>query len=253
MTRFSEWCDCKKLPLSKHKLEILTAEPLKRAHAVGLVAGSVPEHYASYSRIADLLRRLGRESAAKYLAEKLPISLPIKSGDLGEILCSSFVSETTEFTLGIKRLRWKDHRNMSMRGEDLLGFSLGENGKSLKVLKAEVKSRASLKTSVVNEAREALSGFRELPSAHAISFVADRLGETGNQSLQDALDDVQLKRGFKKSQVTHMLFTFSGTNPSNMLSRNLEGYTGKVQQHYVGIQVSDHKAFINEVFDAVEV
>ncbi|MEZ2622820.1 Hachiman antiphage defense system protein HamA [Paenalcaligenes hominis] len=253
MTRFSEWCDCKELSLSKHKLEILTAEPLKRAHAVEVVAGSVPEHYASHSRILDLLERLGRESTARYLAEKLPTSLSIKSGDLGEILCSSFVAETTGFTLGIKRLRWKDHRNMSMRGEDFLGFSLGENGKSLKVLKAEVKSRASLQTSVVNEARDALSNFRELPSAHAISFVADRLGETGNKSLQDALDDVQLKKGFRKSQVTHMLFTFSGTNPSNMLSRNLKAYAGTVRQHYVGIQVSGHRDFINDVFEAVEV
>ena len=47
------------------------------------------------------------------------------------------------FNLGIKRLRWKDHRNMSMRGEDVLAFNLDPKGGRLKILKAEVKSVAS--------------------------------------------------------------------------------------------------------------
>lgn len=253
MARFNEWCTQEKIPASSHQLEVLTATSTKRDHAVAVVAASIPGSYASRDRIMGLLSRLGRAEAAKHLAEKLPTSLSIKSGDLGEILCTSFAYETTEFTLGIKRLRWKDHRNMSMRGEDMLAFSLGPRGQNLKVLKAEVKSRASLKTSVIKEARDSLSDHRELPSAHAIGFVADRLGETGNLLLQDALDEVQLKKGFKKSQVTHMLFTFSGTDPSNMLSNNLATYTGTVRQHYVGVRVADHKAFINDVFAAVEV
>lgn len=253
MTRFKEWCSQEEIPSANHKLEVLTAIPSKRDHAVAVVAASVPENYTSPDRIAGLLSRLGRAEVAKHLSDKLPTSLSIMSGDLGEILCTSFVHEATSFNLGIKRLRWKDHRNMAMRGDDVLAFSLGADGKNLKVLKAEVKSRASLKTSVIKEARDALSGHRELPSAHAVGFVADRLGETGNQSLRDALDEVQLKKGFKKSQVTHMLFTLSGNNPTNMLSTNLTAYTGTVRQYYVGVCIVDHKAFINDVFASAEV
>lgn len=176
MARFNEWCVHEKIPSSSHKLEVLTATSARRDHAVAVVAASIPGSYTSHDRIISLLSRLGRAAAAKHLAEKLLTSLSIKSGDLGEILCTSFAYETTEFTLGIKRLRWKDYRNMSMRGEDMLAFSLESRGQNLKVLKAEVKSRASMKTSVIKEARDALSNNRELPSAHAIGFVADRLG-----------------------------------------------------------------------------
>ena len=253
MTRFTEWCSQNEIPSAKHKLQVFVANPAKRDHAVTVVAASIPDNYSSPKRIAGLLSRLGRAAVAKYITEKLPTSLAIKSGDLGEILCTSYVHEATTFNLGIKRLRWKDHRNMSMRGDDMLAFSLGATGQDLKVLKAEVKSRAKMQTSVIDEARAALSDHQELPSAHAISFVADRLGEMGNKALQDALDDVQLNKGFRKSKVTHMLFTLSGNIPSKMLSANLSGYAGNVSQHYVGVHISDHKEFINDVFVAVEV
>ena len=146
---------------------------------------------------------------AKYIEEKLPTLKTIKSGDLGEILCNGYVIEATKFKFGIKRLRWKDHRNMSMRGEDVLAFSMGPKGDTLTILKAEVKSRAAMPTAVIEEARVALAGNMELPSPHAISFVADRLDEAGDWKLRDALDKAQLKDGLKVSQITHMLFTFS--------------------------------------------
>jgi len=161
------------------------------------------------------------------------------------------VIEATTFKLGIKRLRWKDHRNMSMRGEDVLAFSLGPTGGALKILKAEVKSRAAMTTSVIEEARAALSGNKELPSPHAISFVADRLNEAGDAALCEALDKAQLKDGLKVSQVTHMLFTFSGSDPWNLLQKNLSAYTGAVPQQYVALHVQTHQAFIKAVFEAV--
>jgi len=161
------------------------------------------------------------------------------------------VLEETTFKLGIKRLRWKDHRNMSMRGEDVLAFSLDPKTGSLKILKAEVKSRVSMATAVIEEARAALSSNKELPSPHAISFVADRLDEAGDAELCDALDNAQLIDGLKVSQVTHMLFTFSGSNPSNLLKNNLSAYTGAVPQQYVALQVKLHQAFIKAIFDTV--
>lgn len=250
MTKFKEWCDETETSVSTHTLRLLAADPAKQTHAIQVIANAVPGYYAAHSRIAGIFNKLGKPGVAKYLEEKLPTLPTIKSGDLGEILCNSYVIEATTFKLGIMRLRWKDHRNMSMRGEDVLAFSLSPKG-ALKILKAEVKSRASMTTKVIEEAREALSGYMELPSPHAISFVADRLDETGNKSLRDALDKAQLKDGIKVSQVTHMLFTFSGSNPSNLLKTNLSAYAGAVPQQYVALQVKTHQAFIKAVFDEV--
>lgn len=48
-----------------------------------------------------------------------------------------------------------------------------------------------------------------------------------------------------------MLFTFSGNDPLKFLKVNLQGYTGPVPQHYVGLRVEGHQAFIKAVFAAV--
>lgn len=252
MTQFAEWCSLADIPAANHKLQVLNADPLKRGQAIAMVAVAVPDHYVTPGRLADLLTRLGRTAVAAYVKEKLPTSPSIMSGDLGEILCTCFVHEGTPFTLGIKRLRWKDHRNMAMRGDDVLAFSLGHGVNGLRVLKAEVKSRAKMLTSVITAAREALSANGELPSAHAMSFVADRLNEAGDKPLRDALDDAQLKRSLKASQVTHMLFCFSGNDASTMLTTNLSAYTGEAAQHYVGLWVEDQLDFIKAVFAAAE-
>lgn len=251
MTKFKEWCDETETAVSTHELHLLVADPAKQTHAVKVIANAVPEYYAAPSRIAGILNKLGKPEAAKFVEEKLPTLPSLKSGELGEILCNAYVIEETTFNLGIKRLRWKDHRNMSMRGEDVLAFCLDPKTEYLKILKAEVKSRASMPTAVIEEARAALSSNKDLPSPHAISFVADRLDEAGDAKLRDALDTAQLKVGIKVSQVTHMLFTFSESNPSNLLKTNLSAYTGAVPQQYVALQVESHQAFIKSVFDAV--
>jgi len=194
---------------------------------------------------------LGKRSAAKYVKGKLP-SLPnIRSGDLGEILCNAFVTETTTFKFGIRRLRWKDHRNMSMRGEDVLAFSLAPKTGALQVLKAEVKSGGTMKTAVINKARAALDKDNSLPSPHALSFVADQLSRAGEYLLSDAIDTAALTKGLRGSQVTHMLFTFSGNDPSKEMLKSLNGYLGKVKQQYVALQVQAHTTFIKSVFDKV--
>lgn len=250
MTKYTEWCDEIETSVSSHRLHQLTAKPAKLTHATAVIARELPGYYAAPSRIADLLNKLGKPAAAKYVAEKLPTTKSIRSGDLAEILCNAYVLEATAFTQGIKRLRWKDHRNMSMRGEDVLAFSFDAKGK-LYVLKAEVKSRVAMSTTVISEARKSLSANNELPSPHAISFVADRLNEIGDLALKDALDSVQLKAGFDTSQVTHMLFTFSENDPSKLLEASLAAYSGTSSQHFVSLRVQTHQTFIKDVFESV--
>lgn len=252
MGKFGEWCMTTEAATSPHKLSTLKGALSKRAHAIKVVAEAVPGYYADPKRVAGLLRRLGRNEVAKYIDEKLPTSVQIRSGDLGEILCNAYVLEGTAFKLGIKRLRWKDHRNMSMRGEDVLAFHFSGPNRTLNVLKAEVKSRAAMTSKVIEEARASLDLNKGLPSAHAISFVADKLSGKANAELRDALDDAQLKKGLKTSQVTHMIFTFSGSNPTKMLTTNLTSYSGKIQQNYVALQVDDHQLFVKSIFQAIK-
>lgn len=251
MIKFAKWCVETEEAVAKHKLRRLVVDAAKQAQAVRAVAKAVPDYYTDPQRMANLLKKLGKPAAAAHVQQKLPTRASIRSGDLGEILCNAYLHEATTFNLGIKRLRWKDHRNMSMRGEDVLAFSLDSKGGGLKILKAEVKSRAGMRTAVIDEARDALSANNGFPSPHAIAFVADRSNEAGDIVLGDALDKAQLKDGIHTSQISHMLFTFSGNDSLKLLKSNLQAYAGPVPQHYVGLRVQGHQDFIKAVFAAV--
>jgi hypothetical protein len=230
---------------------MLTGDPSKFDTSVATVAEVIPDHFLPPNRLAEMFARLQRHEVAELIQSRLPETPQLKSGDLGEVLCTTFVREKTPFTLGIKRLQFKDHRNMSMRGDDMLGFNLNPATNKLTVLKAESKSNAVMPASTVTAARKALSGFAELPSPHSMGFVADRLIDPADKPLRDAIDDAQLKKSLKPTDVTHLLFTFTGNDTTKLLQANLSEYTGGAIQHYVGLRVPEHQKFIAAVFTAV--
>lgn len=252
MTDFAKWCATSSDCVNGHEINILVGDPKKTASAVKILAKTVPSYYAAPKRVADLLKKHGREGVAKYITEKLPTAKAIRSGDLGEILGIAYLKEFTPFTYSVKRLRWKDHRNMSMRGEDVLAFGLGKGKDELLVLKGEVKSRGALSGGVVDTARKALCANSGRPSAHAMSFLADRFFEQGDNEMADKLDSIQLKTRIKKSNITHLMFTFSGNDPTSVLRKSLMKYDDDIRQIYVGLRVAKHQEFIKSVFETVD-
>lgn len=248
---FEDWCDEDEQILGDHEICILTARATELRIGRNAIAAVVPTHYASEERISELLVRLGKPGAATFIRNKLPEGPKIRSGDLGEILATEYVSEQTEFEVPIKRLRWKDHREMAMRGDDLIGFRLPIAREPIKFLKCETKSRANLRTLVLEEARDALDNNRGLPSPHALSYVADRTREAGDVNLANQIDEAQFRDGIKRRQVRHMLFVFCGSNPRNLLQTSLRHYGGRIDQIYVGLQVERHQRFIKRVYAKV--
>lgn len=110
------------------------------------------------------LRRLGKTAAAKLIEDKLPKTKQIRSGDLGEIYATEWIDAYGGgFRAPIKRLRWRDHRDMAMRGDDVIGMKLDDRTQRLLFLKTEAKSRGKLTAKVLAEARVGLdkdSGLR---------------------------------------------------------------------------------------------
>ncbi len=252
MVSFGELYDLNAEIVNGHDLNLLSLPEENFNTANKLAAAAVPGHYASPERIADFLERLGREKTAAYLREKLPQTPKIRSGDLGEVLATEYIGERTTYMAPIKRLRWKDHREMPMRGDDVIGVALPEDDAPIRFLKSEVKSRASLSTNVVEDARRALNNGSGLPSPHALAFVSDRLHEIGQDDLADLIALAQLRDGISEGQVQHLLFTFSGNAPDAFLKTDLENYGGPIHQTAVGLRVTKHQQFIAAVYETVE-
>jgi hypothetical protein len=251
MIEFDEWCEAADGVVNGHDLKVLSGSDDRLVDAQDKIAALIPAHYASEEHLAHVLERLGKGAAAEFVRQKLPESKAIRSGDLGEIFATEYIAENTSYEVPIKRLRWKDHRNMAMRGDDVIGIEQNPDNGRLKFLKSEAKSRAALAAGVVGDARAALEKDGGLPSPHALAFVSERLMETGNQELVDAIDDAQLKHGIAVADVEHLLFTFSGNNPTALLQASLQAYGGPIHQHGVGLRIAGHTQFVQDVFEKV--
>jgi len=100
-----DWCKTKSPKVGAHDLTVLELDTGKFEEAGDAVAKAVASHYASEDRVAGILKRLGKKAAAKFIKEKLPGSKKSRSGDLGEILGSTYVNEATSYDTGINKLR----------------------------------------------------------------------------------------------------------------------------------------------------
>ncbi len=252
MARFNDWCVSVDQPVGKHHCRVMTGQAAKLAVGIQATAAIVPGHYASEEQVARALARLGKPAAAALIESKLPTTKQIRSGDLGEIFATEWIdAHSGGYRAPIKRLRWKDHRNMAMRGDDVIAILQDPQSQRLQFLKTEAKSRAALTAQVLAEARAGLDKDGGLPSAHALHFISARLLELDNLPLADAIDDALLKHGIPPQSVRHLLFTFSGNAPAALLAASLQAYPGPINQWGIGLRVDGHGAFIGAVYDRV--
>ncbi len=251
MAQFNEWCLAVDTPVGNHFIRVMTGQPEHLPAGIQATAAIVPAHYASEEQVARALARLGKPAAAALIQGKLPTTKAIRSGDLGEIYATEWIDAHTGYRAPIKRLRWKDHRNMAMRGDDVIGILQDAQTQRLHFLKTEAKSRAALTAQVLTDARAALDKDGGLPSAHALTFISARLLELGNLPLADAIDDALLKHGIPTQNVRHLLSTFSGSPPDALLTAALRAYPGAINQWGVGLRVESHAYFIGAVYDRV--
>ncbi|WP_421611987.1 Hachiman antiphage defense system protein HamA [Agrobacterium tumefaciens] len=252
MTQFNDWCLSVDEPVGNHFRRVMTGQAAGLATGIQATAAIVPGHYASEESVARALSRLGKPAAAALIEGKLPITKNIRSGDLGEIYATEWIdAHSGGYRAPIKRLRWKDHRNMAMRGDDVIGILQDAANQRLLFLKTEAKSRVALTGQVLTDARAGLDKDGGLPSAHALSFISARLLELNNLPLADAIDDALLKHGIPVQNVKHLLFTFSGNAPDALLTASLQAYPGPINQWGVGLRVEGHAAFIGAVYDRV--
>ncbi len=251
MVQFNDWCDFANTTIGTHNVTVITSRPADIPTGINATAAAVPSHYAAEERVARALTRLGKAEAAKMVTDLLPQTTQIRSGDLGEIYATEWINACSGYHAPIKRLRWKDHRNMAMRGDDVIGMILDPDTQRLRFLKTESKSRISLRAQTLAEARVGLNKDGGLPSAHALSFISARLLELGELPLANAIDDALLRHGIPLNSVRHLLFTLSGNSPKALLLESMRAYPGPITQWGVGLHVDGHAAFIGAVYEQV--
>src|SRR5690606_37347944 len=114
----------------------------------------------------------------------------------------------------------RDHQEWAMRGDDVLGARLDSDGKPI-ITKAEAKSRDTVGKATVGEAREGLARNDELPSPHSLTQFAERLLSTADDHVGEAVLAMQLSDGIRHDRVRHLMFLFTGSDPSKHVEADL--------------------------------
>lgn len=251
MTSFEDCIEENKKKVNGNRLRIVVVPASKTDTVCDFIASIIPHHYTSSERIENVLKNLGKPAVAKLLKNKLPAGKISRSADLGEIFATEYIKDCTDYSVPINRLRWKDSRDMPMRGDDVIGFRISKKDNRILFLKVESKSRSRLNKHTIEKARESLEKDNGLPANHALAFISERLNELGKEHLSDAIDRAQLKGKISHKQVTHMIFIFSEANSETFLKNDLDNYSGKVSQLSVGLRIDQHQDFIARVFEEV--
>jgi hypothetical protein len=147
-------------------------------------------------------------------------------------------------------LRYKDGREMALRGDDFIGVTVEANG-TLSFAKGESKSRANLSQTTVTEARTVLSRDAGRPTPTSILFVADRLMDRGGaeEALGRAIRDEVVLRAVPAARIEHILFTISANATPQALADDLRDAAAEHPHTVIHVQVSDHQDFIRSSYE----
>lgn len=218
-------------------------------------AATIRSHYDRLERIAEDVKRLGYKAAAQILSEALPQTAKGRSGDLGEILATELVEEEVGLRVPVRRLRYKDGRNMAMRGDDFIGAGYNKMDEKLWLLKGEAKSNKVLGKATVTSARKVLNRDNGRCTPDSLLFVANRLLESNDPDdnvLGRSLRDEVGVKSLRADRIDHMLFTVSGNGPHASLKEDLDA-AGTNRDHYVvNVHVADHQDFIAAMYQEAE-
>lgn len=250
MPLYSDWCVTEEEVDARKRLWLLSEKAGGREKIWPLLVETVRGHYDNLDRLAEDVERLGYPKAAEILKTRIPKTSKARSGDMGEILAAELAGELLDFSIPVKRLRFKDGREMALRGDDFLGVAMNDSG-ALRLLKGESKSRATLAKTPITEAREALDRDDGRCTPESLLFVADRLLESANtndQALGRVLRDEVGSKTLPPGRISHMLFTLSGNAPPASFKEDLSAAQTNRDQYNVNLTITDHGLFISSVF-----
>lgn len=254
MGLYERWCDASRERDKRKRYWTYVEKDGGRDEIRDDLAETIRSHYDRLDRIADDVDRLGYKVAAEILSEAMPQTPRGRSGDLGEILATELVEEEIGLRVPVRRLRYKDGRNMSMR-DDFIGAGYDSKGEKLWLLKGEAKSNKVLGKATVTSARKVLNRDSGRCTPDSLLFVANRLLESNdsddNELGRNLRDEVGLK-SLRADRIDHMLFTVSGNGPHASLQQDLDTTDTNRDHYVVNIHVEDHQDFIAAMYEEAE-
>lgn len=193
-----------------------------------------------------VLKMGGYTKAAQTLKNSLPTRKRTRSGDLGELIATEYIDAKTTYSVPIRKLRWKSDREMPMHGNDVVAIE--KIGNTIRVLKAESKSRAAFATGVVSEAAQGLDGHDGKPNPSTMAFITKRLYEEDRDEEAKVFEGLQVDGALQPRNVLHLIFALAGNNPSTYLAAAPKPKNAAIKRTAAAVMIADHAAFVELVY-----
>jgi hypothetical protein len=253
MSIFNTWIDRQEEINNLRTLHICTEVAGTRSQIAGDLKEVIRSHYNDLALIADDIQQLGYKDASAVLKARLPQTRKARSGDLGEILATEYIEYALGYVVPIRRLRYKDGREMALRGDDFIGIR-HDNQSGLQLLKGESKSALKLSNATIKNARKALDRDHGRCTPHALLFIADRLmeGSASQLELGRLLKTEVARQSLLPPRIEHAFFTMTGNNPLTFLRADLNAADGTRRQTSINLNISDHQDFIAASYKDLE-
>jgi hypothetical protein len=248
---FNDWCDSDEEESDRKRYWSFCEKKGGRQAIRRSLAETIRSHYDRLERIAEDVARLGYRAAARILATAIPTEPKARSGDLGEILATELVEEKINLRVPVRRLRYKDGREMAMRGDDFIGAAYGADDGKLWLLKGEAKSNKILGKATITTARGVLNRDNGRCTPDSLLFVANRLLESADEkdvALGRTIRDEVGCNSLRPDRIDHMLFTVSGNAPPAALKDDLHTAGSERDQYVVNLRIEDHQDFIAQMY-----
>ncbi len=252
MGLYKEWCDHDGENKGRKCYLLLREKDTGRRAILANLVKTVRSHYDRLDRIAEDVDQLGFTTAAAILRERLPTKARSRAGDLGEILASELAEEMLEFRVPVRRMRFKDGREVPLRGDDFIGVNFCDDDGSLWLLKGEAKSRKTLNKTTITEARAALNADHGRCTPISLLFVADQMMASNDEdeaALGRLIRNEVGRKTLSKERIDHALFTLSGNGPIAALQADYDAVDKGRHHTIINLHVADYSEFLDLVYE----
>jgi len=220
--------------------------PGSDALAASMTNWIVNHHVSPEAIERDKLRReaLARQGFSDPTV-RFPQSDKTRKGNWAEILLAEYVAASCDTSIPVYRLRYNPNVDQSMKGDDVLAFDLDSD--PVRILVGEAKFRTTPTKKVVLELVESLVRSHSGNIPASLQFVADRLFESGNNTLGEKVASCNSLFAQGKLRLDYVGLIASGTKTHSYVTTHAQ--TSVNQLAVVSLAIHDPAATVTRTFE----
>jgi hypothetical protein len=231
------------------RARLLATEERKaaRRRVKAAISEAVLDHHVFPAVIEGALKRIGFTKTLRLLSERLPREPRTRTGNFGEVLASEHLRQRYGYQMPVFKLRFMDHPNMPMRGEDLVAFRLKGKRVIAGLCVGEAKTMQAFRSQEVQDAHDRL---KQAYHPHPVSLaMISSILHTQGSPLAEEVDKVLETLSVRSFPRDNWIFLVTGNAPTDPFSV-VEAADDVIENlTCVNLCLGDLEVLIQDVFD----